>query len=320
MFLKDPKTFVAVLLSFIYATPVELGFDPDIIECTPAQGGPQYFVYTVDDNEGGKLYFRTLQSLSEYRSHCISGRATRVWKVIQVTSLVDHSPVHVDCGGVVLKDIWLQRDATTERNLQTALFGDIEAFRKQAILDKGIPRLKSSGPTLEQSIRDLLVDETYKKHFLTIMFDRLGPASKECPPFARSDPALFNMPLTQVVPPRSRAADHSRESSGSLLFEQTSINTTPTTVRKFAPKCRYVVVFKELCKTVENLTSFTDVSNAMMDTVKGDSVFLSIFPTLMDMNFLQLSSSCGSLAGSIVTLVPVIFCGYKKMKGKAEAS
>ena len=30
LFPKNPKTFVAVLLSIIYATPVELGFDPNI--------------------------------------------------------------------------------------------------------------------------------------------------------------------------------------------------------------------------------------------------------------------------------------------------
>jgi len=41
--MQKPRTFVAVLLSFMYATPVELGFDPNIKECTPTQPSPQLF-------------------------------------------------------------------------------------------------------------------------------------------------------------------------------------------------------------------------------------------------------------------------------------
>jgi hypothetical protein len=304
----------------MYATPVELGFDPNIKECTPTQTAPQYFVYTVNDKKAGTVYFKTLQSLSEYRSLCISGRATRVWKAIQIKSLDDHSPVN-GAKEVVLKDIWIQHDAQTERDLQTRLFTDISAFITGTSPGEPIPQLESSEPTFEQLIRGILVGEHWKKHFLTIMFDGIGVLSKESPISARPDATLFNKPLNQPVFPRSQASDYSRAYSTSALREQTSSpSATPAAPRKFAPKRRYFVVFEELCEAVEDLTRFSDTMNALKDTVKGDIVLLStsFFNRRLNL-FLQLSLSCGWPAGSIVTLVPVIFCGSKKMETKAEA-
>jgi hypothetical protein len=259
----------------MYATPVELGFDPNIKECTPTQPGPQYFVYTVNDKKAGTLYFKTLQSLSEYRSLCISGRATRVWKIIQIKSLDDHSPVN-GAKEVVLKDIWLEQDAQTERELQTRLFADIGAFITGPLDANGgrVPQLALSGATFERLIQEILVDEQWKKHFLTIMFDGIGVPSKERPTSARPDPTLFNKPLNQTVAPHSHASDYSRAYSASALRERTSsTHAIPATPRKFAPKRRYFVVFEDLCQAVEDLTSFSDAMNAMKDTVKGDIGF-----------------------------------------------
>lgn len=266
---KDPKTFVAVLLSFIYATPTELGFDPNIRECTPTQGDPQNFIYTVNDDKRGPTYFKTLESLSEYRSRCISGRATRVWKAIQIKSLDDHLPLN---GGkkVVLKDIWLEQGAKTERQLQTNLFTDIGEFIKRTLPVKGVPELKSAGDIFEALIRDILVDERWKKHFLTIIFDGIGDPCKECPISARPDPTIFNEHLNPPDPPRSQAANHSRAYSTSVLHEHTSsTNVAPVAPRKFVPKRRYIVVFEELCEAVEDATSFPDVMKAMNDVAKG---------------------------------------------------
>jgi Fungal protein kinase len=246
------------LLSFIYATPVELGFDPNIKECTPTQLGPQYFVYTVNDKKAGTVYFKTLQSLSEYRSLCISGRATRVWQVIQIKSLDDHSPVN-SAKEVVLKDIWLQQDAKTERELQTDLFTDIGAFITGTSAGEPFPPQESSETTFQELIRGILVGEQWKQHFLTIMFDSIGVPSKECPMFARPDPTLFNKPLIQRVAPGSQASDYSRVYSTSALHEKTSsTSATPAAPRKFAPKRRYFVIFEELCEAVEDLTRFSD--------------------------------------------------------------
>jgi hypothetical protein len=255
---------VAVLLSFIYATPVELGFDPNVKGYTPTEGGCQYFVYTVNDKTAGPVYFKTSQSLSEYRSCCISGRATRVWKVEQIKSLLDHSPVNCEGKVLVLKDIWLEQDAKTERELQTNLFKDIRAFIAQG----HFPQLES--PKFETLIRSLLVGERWKKHFLTITFDGDGEPSKKCPVSARPNSTLFHKPLSRPIAPLSQAADQSRAYSASVLHEQTPLESVALPApRKYAPKRRYIVVFEELCETVENLTSFTDTMNALKDAVQG---------------------------------------------------
>lgn len=270
--IKDPKTFVAVLLSFIYATPVKLGFNSDIKECTPTEPSHQYFVYTVNDDKVGMIYFKMLQSLSEYHLLCISGRATWVWKVIQIRSPNDHSPV--GCAKeVVLKDIWIEQDVKTECELQTSMWMDIDTFTTRILPGGRVPQLESSGPGFERLIRDTLVDEKWKKLFLMILFDGIGIPSKECPKSARPDATLFNKPHDQPVAPHSQAADHSRAYSTSILREETSCTSVmPATLRKFAPRRCYTVVFEELCQAMENLTSFSDMMDAMKDAVKGDIV------------------------------------------------
>ena len=176
----------------------------------------------------------------------------------------------------VLKDIWIQQDAKTERELQADLFMDIGAHITGTSPGEPIPRLQSSEATFKELIRGILVDGQWKKHFLTIMFDSIGVPSRECPISARPDPTLFNKPLNQPVAPGARVTDYSRAYSTSTLRERTSsTSATPAAPRKFAPKRRYFVVFEELCEAVEDLTRFSDTMNAMKDTVKGDIVLLS---------------------------------------------
>lgn len=174
-----------------------------------------------------------------------------------------------DAKEVVLKDIWLQQGAKTERELQTNLFTDIRTLI-QTLAGGSIPQLESSGATFQTLIQGILVNEGWKTHFLTIMFDGLGVPCKECAFSARRDQTLFNKPLNQPVAPHSLIADHSRGCSTSVLREQTSsMSATPAVLRKFVPKRRYIVIFKELCEAVEDLTSFSDTMNAMKDTAKG---------------------------------------------------
>ena len=57
----------------------------------------------------------------------------RVWKATQIKSLDNHSPVNC-AKEVMLKDIWLEQDAKTERELQTNLFTDIGALSNEPYL------------------------------------------------------------------------------------------------------------------------------------------------------------------------------------------
>lgn len=59
---------------------------------------------------------------------------------------------------VVLKDIWLDRDAKTERQLQFDLFADIGAFIERTLPGEGVPQLKSSGPTFEDAVTEYFSD------------------------------------------------------------------------------------------------------------------------------------------------------------------
>ena len=76
------------------------------------------------------------------------------------------------------------------------------------------------------------MDEKWKRHFLTIMFDGISVPCKECPISARLDPTP-----SQLVAPHSQAADYSRAYPTTVLCEQnSSMNATLAALRKFVPK------------------------------------------------------------------------------------
>ncbi|KAJ3506070.1 hypothetical protein NLJ89_g7079 [Agrocybe chaxingu] len=113
----DPKTFVSVLLSFIFAAETELSFDPAISRRSPVS----YVCQVID------RFFETIRISSEYWPLCIADRMTRVWEAVGVESLNSPTPKR-DARHVVLKDVWLDASAQTEKEIQAALFSGLEEF------------------------------------------------------------------------------------------------------------------------------------------------------------------------------------------------
>ncbi|CAA7260737.1 unnamed protein product [Cyclocybe aegerita] len=113
----DLKTFVSVLLSFIFATETEVGFDLTISRLSPVS-----YVYQVSDR-----FFKTIRMISEYRPLCIADRMTRVWEAVEVASFNDPTPKR-NAHPIALKDVWLDASAQTEKEIQSALFSDLEEF------------------------------------------------------------------------------------------------------------------------------------------------------------------------------------------------
>ena len=124
---KDYKTLVAVSISLRFASEIEMGYDP-LIEQSENHGG--CFIYQFPaEKEGTKpRYFRTCKVIVEYRSLCIGGRMTRVWKAVEVDPITKADKSGV---AVALKDVRLDHAASTERQIQGAIFKDIEAFAEK---------------------------------------------------------------------------------------------------------------------------------------------------------------------------------------------
>ena len=67
-------------------------------------------------------------------------RGNRVWSLSEVNSFKDRT----DKGArnVVLKDVWLDRNARTERDIRSATLNDVEAFSQQLHLSDSSRKLE----------------------------------------------------------------------------------------------------------------------------------------------------------------------------------
>lgn len=248
----------------MFSSSEELGFDPTIRRYESTEG-PEFFVYQVQSR-----YFKTLASIAEYHPNCITGRGTRVWSVVEVHSFENITPVS-NARKFVLKDVWLDRDAATERTIQNSIFKDVEDFCQHLKYD-GSSQLPDTFQTLTKEIREtvcgFLKDGGYKKLFLSIVCDATGASSKALSPTARPDCNLFEVRPTSLVPARTRSADPSRSQHHP---SRTTPMTQPITAtpRAFLPKRQYRVVFSEACHAVDKVKNFNACMRAIRDGVYG---------------------------------------------------
>ncbi|KAG2006333.1 other/FunK1 protein kinase [Coprinopsis cinerea AmutBmut pab1-1] len=127
-FVEEPKKFVKSLLSFLFSTEEELGYDPLVYRVS------EDYIYELDDT-GTRRFFRTRgPPLSDRHSNCITGRMTRVWKVVEVDSTSSYATVLGE--PAILKDVWIDQSAMTERQVQQALFMDIEDYWRNVDVEK----------------------------------------------------------------------------------------------------------------------------------------------------------------------------------------
>ncbi|KAF9446808.1 hypothetical protein P691DRAFT_761318, partial [Macrolepiota fuliginosa MF-IS2] len=73
-FTTDIKSFIRVFMSFLYATPEEIGYDPTIRR--QLYDNMFHYIYELKTDEGPK-YFRTIEPLFNSRVLCITGRKTQ---------------------------------------------------------------------------------------------------------------------------------------------------------------------------------------------------------------------------------------------------
>lgn len=171
-------------MSFLFATEVELGYDSKVT--LYRDGDIEQYTYEMpqQDVPGVLQFYRTIKPIAQYHTNNITGRMCRIWLVAAVNSPTDPNPIG-DVKKCILKDVWLERTATTELQLQTLIFKDIEdAFseiednRKEdadarslnaedAQLVKDAWEVYADTKALKAKLAQLVKDKGYKKFFLT---------------------------------------------------------------------------------------------------------------------------------------------------------
>lgn len=290
---QNPQLFIKTMMSFLFATDVELGYDPTITRLQDNR-----LVFTMTDEQGSLIYYRTVRGLSDYRSCNITGRMTRVWEVEKVSEPNETGKV---LSRGVLKNVWLDESAPTERQVQEAIFKAIEARSSTFKTNKVAQKL---GPTIRKDLKNTLKKERYKKFFLTILADWQGELSKIVSPVAwrRHDLLLAEVvPETEGAQPLHSGVSVDRVTSNvpqETRLEQERTAWKKVQERDFHPKRQYRVVFQELCVTVGHLPTLGEVMNVLNQTLGGKSSAFLSFSSVVSLPILsQLSDCFTSLVG-----------------------
>jgi len=251
---------VQILLSFMFATKQEMGYDPYITRHSHID-----YVYEIENR-----FFRTQEVISGYRSNNITGRIARIWAAKEVESNKKDAP-YIGEDECVVKDVWLDAEARTESEIQTAIFDDIEQFWKNEP-----PAEKAELETLWNKHKGLVTSGAYKDYFLTHVAEQVGETTK---PYNK---ALFKLktglfplldqgdPLDSPTPSRAKSRPQTanqRQTVGHTK-EENNASRKPVYDREFACRRQYRVVFKEKCKaTVGHLATLGEVVDILGQTL-----------------------------------------------------
>ncbi|EAU81592.2 other/FunK1 protein kinase [Coprinopsis cinerea okayama7 len=270
--LQEPYRFVELLVALFCASDKDLGLDPHI-ELFGEPGSKKY-LYELPPNatRPESQYFLTEAIVDEYRSHRIAGRSTRVWKVVQVTSKEDLTPIP-GAKPVILKDAWINEDADTEEDIQEKLFRDIDTFvagdwRSNPLL-KHFPE-----PALEAFGE---VVKNYRDYFSPIAQGHSGKASKSVVSDANPVPRDFFLEPEKMENQKSNSSSRTGSVNPSVSHpsgSRSSTLTVPTATvsgsmhsaasnrepprRKFTSKRRCFFIYQYLCQRISDLPTLAD--------------------------------------------------------------
>ncbi|KAH9485687.1 hypothetical protein JR316_0002597 [Psilocybe cubensis] len=265
----EPHLLIKVLAAFTFATEEQLGYDPLI---TREQDGRYTFNLPDPTSSGPLQQFRTIGTLSEYRTNNITGRMARVYTVNKLDP--EGKPVGEP---LVLKDVWLDESAQTEWEIQKEIFKDIEKFWASSTDIQGMKELHDTH-------KRLVTSGEYKKYFLEIVLDHVGTVTTSRPAASTPKPGLLfsstmkthnpNISSTNNVTPQGTGTSSTsvfsgtrNTNAGTHPIEFDNVTPVPVAERPFKPKKRYQVVFKDVCLTVGQLTTLGEVVRVLRQTL-----------------------------------------------------
>ena len=239
---------------------VELGYDESVQRGFDEQRGQYCHVFRVGDS-----YFKTLRSIDEHLNTCITGRATRVFEVIKVPGF-NNLTEEPTASRMVLKDVWLDIVASTEKEIQSAIFERLEEVARKLQEGQDLPHFAGLSDTDKALLHEALRDENYKRYFLTIDCDTRGAPSKSCPPDSSRPEDVFSPRASGPVPAKFSHGDDSR----SLPVPPSARPLQrPSSQRSYLAKYSYRVVFKEVCEALHYVDNSKNVFKAMNDCLLG---------------------------------------------------
>ncbi|TRM63082.1 hypothetical protein BD626DRAFT_32776 [Schizophyllum amplum] len=229
----DNRRCIQVFIAFMFASRHDLGFD-ETVHVVKYQGRSCYGF------EVGDRLYRSTCCLFQHNGACLTGRGTRVWEVVRVEDF--QSLKQIEEKRCALKDVWLDEDARTEKQILDALFADIDAVAKriEASDPETLRVLHGFDTKTRDELRRCVGDRRlYSWYFLTIDHDWKGPTSKRRAASAIPTPDTLDAPPSRVV------ADP----------------------RTFPPKYQYRVVFNEVGEALHDVDDISIVLTAAQSCI-----------------------------------------------------
>ncbi|KAH9485716.1 hypothetical protein JR316_0002629 [Psilocybe cubensis] len=269
---NKPKKLIKVFLSILFATEEGLGYDPLI-----TREADSNYTFEIPQVNAPSRFFRTISPISVYNSNNSTGRMTRIYLAEDLST---NPPKRC-----VLKDVWIDSTEQTEGQIQQALFDDIEAFWKEEPATPTVPGDEDDINFFRSLHSDLVKSKRYKDFFLSIETDYASPALHDVAPKAVPVRGLLTAPApaTPLPPAFSNSGpvpDSARKSPtprSSLRSAGTTrpmtkargqlANSKPVAPRRYMPKKRYRVVFREICTPVGNLGKLGEVVDVLQQVL-----------------------------------------------------
>ncbi|KAG8976508.1 hypothetical protein FRB90_009164, partial [Tulasnella sp. 427] len=258
-FITNHRNFVRLMLGFLLASHQQLGYDPTILRRVDVQhqGKRHCFVLRL-----GERLFKTVWSIFDHRSLCVTGRATRVWKVVEVGSSKNLEPLP-GSQPMVLKDVWLNNEAMTESQNFAEISAQLEKIAAGLEAGEDLPILNHFKPKAKKRLEDCLRDGSWHRYFLTKICDWQGCKSVEVADGAEPYNGLFDEPRSDVKPAAPSLSTPCRESEPRPTDLGATIRVQHP--RDYHPKRQYRVVYQEVCQALHDVKRLQDVVTVLED-------------------------------------------------------
>ncbi|KAF5364011.1 hypothetical protein D9756_001068 [Leucocoprinus leucothites] len=277
-FTKDHRTFVHVFLSFLYAEPDEMGFDPTVHRVVlrdKARRDMTQYVYEVGPRDNPQFY-RTTKAIFNPDVLCITGRKTRVWEAVRVAGCHPDGYLKVLDSGrkYAIKDVWLNEGARTEREILNAVFARLSEVSQNP------PDYDWGSETLQAVVTEALHDGNYKGYFMNIVADSRGFSCRVTPQGVKRNSKILRESPKELTPAQISRSTDPRSSQrgsaslyGSMRFRESgsSRSQPPTLEREYKVKQQYRLVYNDVGKSLHDskdlLTAFHVIEDVFIALV-----------------------------------------------------
>ncbi|RXW18046.1 hypothetical protein EST38_g7808 [Candolleomyces aberdarensis] len=284
-YIEEQDLLVDILFSLMIATDEELGLDcriqvqpplkaePEISNAYDKIQAPKKYIHELKDGANASRFFSTVTCISDFRTLYVSGRKTRVFKVIEVEKQGTTWEEKEGAKPMVLKDVWLGLNARTEKEIQDDLFKDIQTFSEKPDWKQDQHLSYIAKDTILQphmaKFEDILQNQRYKDFFLLVQAESIGSPSKPVLGDARPpNPPIFeDMPIIGQgdTPQRSARSAHYQPSAQHREFNQTK--NLKFVYRDFGQKKRCFFLFDEECTPVDCLPTVGDALKVLAQCI-----------------------------------------------------